>query len=796
MTFSKPQIFRCFVLTILQIIWLAGLLSANNSRIIGRVVDKEEQAPLTHVQVYIENLQRGDVTDEDGRFEIDKLPPGKYDLIFQIQGYKPSYHNDIQVVADRTVEVTVELESTVIEFDELLITANRRANLEHEVSQQVSVVSAKEIQDRNVHQTAEVLREEAGIIIQKTNQGGGSPIIRGLKANKVLLMVDGIRMNNATYRGGNLQYLNTVDSGALEQMEVVHGPNSVMYGSDALGGVINIITQKPTLSHSAGHRFAGSGSVTLSSADESQTVNLGLGISNSAWGLDLNFAYKSFGNIRRGSNGGETLMRRLENDSRADRILNRTQSPNDYRTFDASASFLVRPSEFHALSAAVQFNRQQEVPRYDVFEAQTDSIFLFDPQERDLAYVRYRHTQGNNFYSSATVTVSLQRQAERRIRQKFGSLTQTSDQFRTITAGFQLQFSKLLNEHHLVYGTEFYSDQVATKSLSSDLSTGEFNDRDPLFPDGSSFLNFGLFIQDEWNLFPSWKLDFGARFSAFRSRAPFDENSAAGQFDTVVQSPTSVTGSVGSRLKVSDDVNFITNISQGFRTPNLDDVSKLGPGKGSSFFDIPNPDVGPEKTLSFDGGFKIHSQRIRATVVGYYTYITDLLLRRPAEFNGTSFVVDGGDTLAVFRKENAGRAYTAGFELSGDLLLTSQSAVFGRLSYTRGQNLSDDEPLSSIPPFNALVGWRSNIKNYQFEINARFAAKQDRLSLEDQEDLRIPEGGTPGWYTVNIRLRSTITRSVTLNLGVSNLFDQNYREHLSGFNAPGRNFIFGLRGSF
>ncbi|NIR72544.1 TonB-dependent receptor [candidate division KSB1 bacterium] len=763
------------------------------AKIVGQVVDKNEERPLPNVQIYVESVSRGDVTDSEGKFVIDRLPPGVYDLTLQLQGYKTIQKKGISLSADEIVDIHAAMDLDIIELEHLVVTATRRRESAYEIPQLVSIIGAKKIQERSKRETPELLREEVGVVVQKTNQGGGSPIIRGLKANKLLFLVDGIRLNNATYRGGNIQYLNTVDSGALERIEVVHGPNSVLYGSDALGGVINVITRKPKLSPGDSHRFRASVSASLSTADNTQSTQVDLITSNSRWGWLLEGSFKKFGDIRRGENGGETLMRRLRNDSRTDRVLKKTQSPNGYDAYALNSKARLKISEFQELTLSYQLDRQLGVPRYDVVEALQDSIREFDPQERDLVYLTYSNQHASRFFNAATITLSFHRQFERRIRQRFGSRIRTTDRIRTLTPGFQLQFTKVVaNKHHLVYGAEFYYDKVATSSFERNTETGARSNRTPVFPDGSSFSNFGVYVRDAFELDPRWHLNVGGRFSVFNLKAPFEtvpESSV--NFGTVEQSSTSLTGSLGSQFYISDAVSFVTNIAQGFRTPNLDDVSKLGPGKGSSFFDVPNPDLVPEKSISLDGGFKIYSGELRANVIGFYNSINDLLVRRPAEFNDSPFVIEESDTLLVFRKENAGKAFTTGFTLNTECNFRPNWLLFGNLSYTFGKNVSQSEPLTGVPPFNGLFGMRWNAGKYWIEMNTRFAAEQTRLAAEDKEDLRIPEGGTPGWYTLNLRSGWQLFDAVSIKFAVNNLLDRNYREHLSGFNAPGRNFIFG-----
>ncbi|MDZ7342938.1 MAG: TonB-dependent receptor [candidate division KSB1 bacterium] len=763
--------------------------------ITGRVVDAKTHLPLAHVEVLVKSLQRGDVTDEDGRFQISSLPAGTYEIFFMRQGYKTVHQKGILAQVGTAVELSVAMVFTAIALDEVLVTANRSQASEWEVPQLVSVVTAKEARERNIQQTAEMLKEEAGVFVQKTNHGGGSPIIRGLKANKLLLLVDGIRMNNATYRGGNFQYLNTVDAHALERVEVIHGPVSALYGSDALGGAVNVITKKPILHNGDGYLLAGSVSGVASTADHSYKSHLNAMTSNSNWGILIDASYSAFGNVTRGDNAGAVLMQKLENDSRTKRQLNRTQSPNAYDAIDLTTKALIKLTTTQQVTAAYQLNRQKSVPRYDAFEAQTDSIWNYAPQERDLVYLGYQNNQSNRLFHLATVTVSWHRQFERRVRQGFGRTHENRDQFETTTPGLQIQFNKIIGQqHYLVYGTELYYDKVASESSQRNTSTGAISPRNPIYPDGSSFMNFGVFAHSELALSPQWTITLGARFSAFHLKAEFAEG-VTGEIDfgTIEQTPTAVTWSFGSKIAVTKDVNFVTNIAQGFRAPNLDDVTKLGPGKGGNFYDVPNPDAKPEQTLSIDAGFKFSFDHLRATFASYYNHITDLLLRRSATYNGLPYIVEEGDTVLVFRHENAGKAYTTGLEMAAEFLVASPLVLVGNVSYTYGHNRSNLEPLTGIPPLHGLLGIRWSTRKYWAEVNARWAAAQERLSSEDKQDLRIPEGGTPGWYTVNLRAGMNVSENFSVQLGMANLFDHNYREHASGFNAPGRNFLVGVK---
>lgn len=763
--------------------------SQQSGSLVGRVSDIKDDRALAFVQVFIQSILVGDDTGENGKFEIKNIKPGLHVVSVKLIGYE-TIQKEIQINSGEKKEINFQMTAAPYHVHDIQITASRHAVLEQDVPQLVSVLTRDDIRDLNANQTPELLREEIGIYMQKTNQGGGSPIIRGLRANKVLLVIDGIRLNNSTYRGGNLQYLNTIDPKSIERIETVHGPVSALYGSDALGGVINIITKKPILHSKQVQFWDGFASASASTADHSQTAHFGLLTANALWGFLLDASFTSHGNITRGTNGGSTLLHRLQNDSRVSRVLNKTQAPNDYDKYDLMTKAHLSLNDSHHFLLSYQMNRQNNVPRYDAIESQKNLLWVYDPQERDLLYLKYDNKIRNKFFNTANLTLSLNRQLERRIQQKNGTDQQTRDQFETLTYSLQMQMNKILTKNHfLVYGSEFYFDQIEANSLNINLATGVKTNRTPLYPDGSTHMSFGLFGQTEFTLTNRMHVNLGARYSAFKLKAPFDKNQETARFGTMNLSPSAFTLSFGSNYAITDKVKFVTNIAQGFRAPNLDDVSKLGVGKGGNIYDVPNAKVQAEKVLSFDGGFKIASENTKIEIIAYYNSITDLLLRQPTTFNGLPYVVEGTDTLSVFHKTNAGEAYTTGIEFGIEAALSQNILFKTNASYTYGKNISFSEPLSAIPPMNGVMALRWREKQRWFELNTRFAIAQNRLSSEDHLDLRIPEGGTPGWVTFNFRSGFEINDKLSLRFSILNLLDRNYREHMSGFNAPGRNFV-------
>ena len=771
---------------------IAAQSTVGAPRIHGTVFDGETELPLQSVRIEHDLNHESTISDIVGNFSLPGLSEGVLTLTFSHIGYRP---RSVTVATPLDSSLRVSLTPVVLILDEdVVVTASRTPESVLDVPALVTVLTRQTIRERNIQQTPELLREAAGVTVQKTNQGGGSPRIRGFRANKLLFLIDGIRMNNATYRGGNFQYLNTIDTQSIERMEIVHGPNSVMYGSDALGGVINAITVEPDMGNRDGiHKSIGFTS-QLSTADRTRTGNLSMDLSSLRWGARISGGIKSYGDVTRGKNGGDELMSRLRNDSRTARILDQTQRPNAYESFDLNARFRFQLADLHLLSLAYQDNRQSKVPRYDVVETISDSSRHFDPQIRRLVFVRYINDRATRLYNNISASVSWHRQFERRIRLRFGNPNASIDQFGTNSYGVQVHFNKVVKPgHHLVYGGDIYYDDVGARSYAQSIDTGDRISTAPLFPDGSTFVTNGYFIKGEWKVAPAITITPGLRWSLSRLEAPFKSGPLNPfSFGPIAQSSSALTGSIGVVADISDRGRWVANVGQGFRTPNLDDVSKLGPGKGGTIFEVPNSGLSPEKSLSIDSGLKIDTGVWQANVIGFYNRIHDLLLRRPALLNGSPTAFDAGDTLQVFRKENGGQAFTAGFAASIGVRLHGPVTFRANMGYTYGEDTTRKEPLTAIPPLNGLVGLDWEDPRFRVSGNVRYSDEQRRLSAEDQLDLRIPEGGSPAWYTLNLRGSIALKKHVQIQWALTNILDQNYREHSSGLNAPGRNIILGI----
>jgi len=754
----------------------------NTGNIKGHIEDYQNK-PVPHVNITVLGTDKGTSSDESGYFFIKNILPGKYDIKFSHISYKTRLIKEIEVNPNQTVDIgNVRLRYKIYSSEEITITASKIEKNVYDVPNPVNLINEDQITKRNAKTSSEALREEPGVFVQKTNHGGGSAIIRGLSSNQILLLVDGIRLNNSTYRLGNHQYLTTVDYNCLDRIEIVRGPASVMYGSDALGGIINLITQRPSTKKMGDEldynfRFYG----RSASADDEKTARAEFSIYNKNIALLLGISYKNFGDLRRGPNSSHPEIENSTNGL--------YQSPSGFSQNDFDAKFFYKPDDNQELIFAFQMTRQKDVPRYDKYENNDYMTWIYTPQNRYLTYIAYKKQSLNKYINSINFTLSYHRQEEGREIQKKSYTDFRKEIDKVGTLGLNIILNSKYKRHNINYGIELYLDNVQSKRTITDAETKTTKrDNRGRYIDGSEYNSTGIFVQDEISISRKFTAVAGLRYSYFSTNFTFPNDSASGFSGKYEQNFKSFTGSTGLIYRLTPQVNLNLNISQGFRAPNLSDISKFGESKGS-VYEVPNTNLKPEQMLSFDIGTKLKYNKLIADIFVYYSKISDLLASADALYKGSPTIEKGGEAYKVKTKKNIGNGFIQGFESYLSYEAGKGLFLYTNFTYTYGQNTTLDEPIDGIPPAFGLAGIKWNNQKYYLDFYTRFATKQDRLSSDDMDDPRIPDKGTPGWHTINLRTGMKFNQDLYIQLSLENILDYNYREHGSGINGPGRNFI-------
>lgn len=672
------------------------------------------------------------------------------------------------------------------EMPPLFVTTQRSVADPIDVPYAADVVGAKELERTQPRSTTEALRELPSIMVQKTGHAQGSPFIRGFTGFRNLMLVDGIRLNNSTFREGPNQYWTLVDSYAVDRLEVVRGPGSMLYGSDAIGGTVNALS-KSRQEYGAGFGWDARTLYRFSSAENSHIGRAEFeGHSGEHFGFNVGASFKNFGDLRGGEDIGEmpqTGYGETAGDARlAWRINDQSELVYGHQTVVQDDSWRTH-STIYGIS-------------WEGTTLGTDLERILD-QNRNLDYLQYRIRDLEGFVEEIEASVSYQAMDERetRLRPNRRRDRQGVD---VDTFGTLLRLHSPTTVGRWLYGVDYYRDSV--DSFFADYNPdGSFRSARLQGPvaDDSNYDLFGAYVEDMIPLANDrLKLSFGGRYnlaSASVGRAQDPVTGAPLSFD---ETWDSVVGS-GRILWHVDEERAWTlfgGVSQGFRAPNLSDLSRFDIAR-SGEQEVPAFGLEPEDFVSVEGGVKVKKGRLGVEAAYYRTYISEMIVRTP-----TGTTLNGAQ---VVTKSNSGDGHIQGVELAAQVDLYAGFLVWGNFTWMEGILETPTavggplrtEPVSRLMPTTVNYGlrWEHESHRYWAEFAGTVAGTQDKLSSGDVLDTqRIPPGGTPGYEVFHLRAGWRPCENFSLTAALENLSDADYRIHGSGLNEPGRNFVMTL----
>lgn len=713
------------------------------------VFDASTGSPIEAACVRIGSADSCRYTDSAGRVRLAARRP------VQLSVEAPGFDEALLTVdASGTVPERVGLRPSTLRIDERVVVAGRIDEARSGTPRSTSVVTRADIEARGMTTTPDALMDTAGVLVQKTNLGAGSPYIRGLMGNQVLVMIDGIRLNNATYRYGPNQYLGTIDPGAIDRMEVVRGPGSVLYGSDAIGGVISVSTRRPALTQS-GSRVGVTTRLLAAAGSPEQSLRSDVEWSGPQLGIRVGVGGHRIEDVRTGS-----PTERL--------------SPSGYREGATDAAIEWHPSGRHRVSATVQAHAQGDVPRWDQVVQRGFAAYTFDPQARQLGIIRYT-VRGTRMLDTFSVALATQHAREERTIRRQGASLETFESDRVHTTGLVADASRQLGAGIVLQGgAEFYHDAVRSARTERNVLTGLATSRRGLYPDGASARSLSAFTRTAWST-PRAQAEAGIRFTDVAVRA------SDATFRNLDLSPQALVAQGAAAWRLTPGWQIIGSVAQSFRAPNIDDVSTLG--RFDSGIEVPSPGLAPERGLTSEVGFRVTRPTFTGSAVAYRTDLQDLIDRVRTTYEGATTL----DGQPVFRKANVSRARVTGWETELAWRVTGTVSVAAHLTATHGEALTRNEPMRRIPPTHGglRVEWRP-IARATVGTALRAAGAQRRLSSGDLADHRISRTGTNGWSTVDLFARIQVSAHAGVSAGVRNLLDERYRIHGSGLDAPGR----------
>jgi hemoglobin/transferrin/lactoferrin receptor protein len=709
---------------------------------------------------------------------------------------------------------------------EVVISGSKFESEKKEISQTIDVISGKELKFNSFGNTGDVLQNTGTITVQQSQNGGGSPIIRGFEANRLGIVVDGVRMNTAIFRSGHLQNVLRVDNGQLDRAEVFFGAGSTLYGSDALGGVMNFQTIKPQLNTG----FKGNAFARYATATEEKTGGFTLQYGASKFASVTSFTYTDFGNLMMGNirdpqygNWGKRLYYQARVDGKDVMIAN--PNPNEqlgsgYNQYNILQKFLFQPSEKTSHLINFQYSNSSDINRYDRLTETADktsrdenpisnqfrnAAWFYGPEVRLMAAYTLNHSLNNGFADKIRLTAAYQNYKESRNTRRFGSNNQTSQRENVDIASINLDFSKKLRNHSISYGLEGVINWVASNAVQWNIATGKVTNATTRYPDGGSQTgSYSLYAQDIWEVSKDLAyINLGARYSYNTISATVtDTTRKYGSFEI---SNSAYSFNAGLSLLPSKNNKLTLNISSGYRTPNLDDVSKIFDEQ--LFIQVNNPDVKPEMAINFEvNSWNKIAEDLTIEAGAYYTTMTDYIANQITSVNGSSTTIIDGNTYTYQTLGNASTAKIMGAYGSMKLKMGKYFDLFGNVNYTYGRvrmtPTSNEIPLDHIPPMSGRFGLQYHISKFNSELSVLFNGAKNAVdyskSGEDNIDKSAdPSNGfTPAWYIMNLRTSYDFSSKLTAQVALDNIFDTYYRVFASGIASPGRNLRLTLRTSF
>ncbi|NNC70862.1 MAG: TonB-dependent receptor [Flavobacteriaceae bacterium] len=799
------------------------------------ILDRESEFPIPNVAIINEDMSKRVVSDSNGIADLSLF------LENEILTFKHVSYVEFEALKRQLIKAKfVYLQSRSEQLDEVFLSASKGKESLKRIAEQIAVFSSKDIQQSSPQTSADLLAEIPGIKVQKSQLGGGSPVLRGMEANRVLLVVDGVRMNNAIYRKGHLQNSITVSPNMLDRTEVIFGPSSVIYGSDALGGVIHYYTRKPMISEQG--KVNASFLSRYSTVNNEKTIQGGIELQFKKLASFTSVSYSYFGDLRMGekrSHGFDDWGLITEYSNNTGSFFNENPVSNSnpliqrntgYNQTDILQKFFIPLTKKTELTFNFQYTSSSDIPRFDRLIERSDGELRFaewyyGPQERMLLSSQILINPDKKWIKNGTITAAYQNIEESRINRKFGSLDRITriekvDVF-SLNGDFSVPLSDA-NSRVLSYGVELTHNDVNSTPKGETLEvngndiigiSAEFPVQSRYADGGSTYTSIAAYLNYRQDINERSTLNTGIRFTDTYLSAKWIENTFITLPDNDIYLANSAfTATLGYVYKPTEDWQLNAVLSSGFRSPNIDDIGKVRERRGD--VTVPNVSLRPEYAYNVElgmvRGFKEKSSYIGLT--GYYTLLNNYIIRENFMLNGSSTIFFDGEEGNIVANVNRGNAYVFGGTLNMKSRLGNYISAKASATYTKGKAYDTGEPLSSIPPFFGQAEFNYLKNKLEAGMSIRYNGRKktklynttegiDRIELTPEIDpsaidVRDRYYGVPSWVSLNTRLSYRLTRNINLQVALDNIFDQHYIEFASGISAPGRNLSVSILANF
>jgi len=770
------------------------------------ILEKSTNAPIGSVAIYNVNKTKSVLSNLKGEADISNFSEDEL-LIFQhISHLKKSILK--QEIGQGLIIYMVQDETML---QEIVLSVAKFQQEKKYIPQRIVSLNSEEIAFSNSQTSADLLESSGGVYVQKSQLGGGSPMIRGFSTNRLLIAVDGVRMNTAIFRSGNVQNIISIDPLAVERAEVILGPGSVVYGSDAVGGVMNFYTLKPSYSLNGDTSFKANAYSRYATANNEKTAHADFNIGLEKWAFLSSISYSDFGDLKMGSYGPEEFLRPeyVTQINGEDRIVTnkdpKVQIPTGYNQINLLQKVAFMPNETLDFSLGLIYSETSNFSRYDrLVQKRNGNLryaeWYYGPQKWFSGNFNVNKKGNGKVYDKLQFTAAYQNFEESRFDRKFDDdiLYSTKDQVNAYSAN--LDFEKDFNQNKLFYGLEYVANLVNSTGESKNSTTDEIGYNASRYPDDAIWQSLAAYISYNWKIQENLNLQSGLRYNHILIKAEFPVSQYDYPFADANLNTGAFTGSAGLTWQQNSNLDWKVNFSTAFRAPNIDDIGKIFDSEPGAVV-VPNPDLKPE--YAYNGevslGWKL-SKKIRFDLATFYTYLEDALIRRDFSLNGNTSIDYQGELSRVQAIQNAARAYVYGFEGGLEAKFTNNLKLRSQITITKGKEEQDDgreAPLRHAAPLygNTHLVWSKNkLKLDLFaEYNGRLNFNELAPSEQNKDYLYALDGdGNPyfaDWYTLNITGNYRFSEHWSTTASLENITDQRYRTYSSGISSAGRNLI-------
>jgi hemoglobin/transferrin/lactoferrin receptor protein len=778
------------------------------------VTDMLTGEPLEQATLYSEKPHTMVTTNREGRAAIQSMKDSRR-IEIRMLGYRTEARTWENLQCD---SFKVMLYPVAFNLDVMVVSATRQMQSSREVPARIASLQADQVAMQNPQTAADLLAISGKVFIQKSQQGGGSPMIRGFATNRLLYTIDGVRMNTAIFRSGNIQNVISLDPLSIENTEVYFGPGSVIYGSDAIGGVMSFQTLTPLFSGDQKSVVMGRAFTRRSSANNEITAHYDVNVGWKKWSVLSSITTSSYGDLKMGSVGPEEYLRPfyVQRIDSLDVVVRnedpRVQRPSGYEQMNIMQKVRFAPNQTWDFTYAFHFSETSPYSRYDRHIRYKNGLprsaeWDYGPQKWMMHHLEASHNQGNNLYDLMTLRLAWQQFGESRIDRNFNHPLRRTRTEAVDALSLNLDFTKAIaGRHTLIYGLEGVYNDVQSTGDDTNIETGITVPGPSRYPQ-SQWSSWALYLTDRFRVSERFVLQGGIRYNHFFLDAAFDTTFYPFPFTQASLTDGALTGSVGMVYRPAERWVLSANLSSGFRSPNVDDMGKIfdsAPG----IVVVPNPDLTAEYAWSGDVEVaRVFGDFLKLDVSGYYTLLENVLVRRDFTLNGADSIMYAGEMSKVQAMQNGAVARVWGIQAGLEIKLPQGFRILSDFNYQLGEEELDD---GSVSPSRHAAPWYGisritwSQKQVKLELNAVYSGKKLYTQLPEEEKSKteiyaIDDDGnpwSPGWYTLNFKASHQLGRNLTINAGLENITDRRYRPYSSGIVAPGRNLVISVMAKF